>query len=142
MARTIAENFIGALADLESDSDIEKIVALFAENCQVGNVVAGENFHGTEGAHDFWTNYRDTFGEVTSVYKNKIFTDNRAALEWTTEGKNKDGQKIKYEGTSILEIEGEKITRFYAYFDPMKIGKQITKQEDGNDEEPEKRRKS
>jgi limonene-1,2-epoxide hydrolase len=26
---------------------------------------------------------------------------------------------------SILEIEGDKITRFHAYFDPNKLGKQI-----------------
>jgi len=114
-----------ALGELEGKSDSAKLVALFSDDCEVGNVVARENFQGTEGARRFWTNYRETFGRVQSTFLNQIITDNRAALEWRTEGTSGDGREIGYEGVSILEIEGQKVKRFYAYFDPAHLGEQI-----------------
>ena len=41
----------------------------------------------------------------------------------------KNGHEISYEGVSILEVEGDKISRFFAYFDPRKLGKQIEETE-------------
>lgn len=125
MSEKIAYKFIAALSELESARDVESMVALFADNCEVGNVVATENLRGTEGAREFWTNYRNTFGDVCSIFLNQIYSDDNIALEWTTEGKTKNGNKIKYEGVSILETEGEKITRFYAYFDPHKLALEL-----------------
>ncbi len=99
---------------------------MFADNCEVGNVAATENFRGIEGAREFLTNYRDTFGVVCSVFRNQIVSDGRIALEWMTEGKSKNGKKIRYDGVSTLETEGEKLTRFYAYFDLSNLRHQIT----------------
>jgi hypothetical protein len=42
-----------------------------------------------------------------------------------TKGSSKNGHAVEYEGVSVLEIEGDKIKRFYAYFDPRKLGRQI-----------------
>ena len=132
MAKHIAEKFIGALTELESDHNVELIVALFADDCEVGNVIVSEKFRGIEGARLFWTNYRATFKDVCSIFQKEIYSGNDAALEWTTEGKSKNGRKIKYEGVGILETKDEKITRFCAYFDPKTLGRQITKQNGGN----------
>ena len=80
-----------------------------------------------EGAREFRTKYRETFGEVRSTFRNRIVTPDRAALEWTTEGTTANGAPFSYEGVSILEIEGDLITRFRAYFDPEVLGRQIEK---------------
>ncbi len=125
MAQKTARNFVAALTELESARDVESIVALFADDCEIGNVAAAENFRGRDGARQFWTNYRDTFGDVCSIFHNEIVSDGSIALEWTTEGKSKNGKMVKYEGVSILETDGGKITRFHAYFDPNKLGQQI-----------------
>ena len=132
VARSIADKFIGALIDLESARDVEQIVMLFADDCQVGNVLAFEKYRGIEGARRFWTNYRANFGDVCSVFQNEIYSENNVVLEWTTEGKIKNGRKIKYAGVSILETEGEKITRFYAYFDSKHLEQQIIAPKNGN----------
>ncbi|MGI8786725.1 MAG: nuclear transport factor 2 family protein [Pyrinomonadaceae bacterium] len=126
MAEKTAEKFINALAELEANSDVEKIAALFADDCEIGNVVMAENSHAVKGAREFWTNYRGTFGKVKSEFRNKIYSDGKAALEWTTTGTNTDGQQIKYDGVSVLETDGEKITRFFAYFNPSDLGHQIS----------------
>ena len=122
---TLAQSFIEALNALESTRDAEKIAALFASNAEVGNVIAPEKFHGTEGARDFWTKYRDTFENVQSTFRNQIVQENRVALEWRTEGNSLGTSRFEYEGVSILEVEGDKIVRFRAYFDPSALAKQI-----------------
>lgn len=127
-----AEKFIDALGKLEAERELDAIVAMFADECEVGNIVASDNFNGTDGAREFWKNYRQTFGEVKSEFHNKIITDCTAALEWTTTGTNSEGAEINYDGVSILETDGDKITRFYAYFDPHHLGNQIKREERAN----------
>ena len=127
MTREISEKFIEALNDLEKNRNVEKITSLFSDEAEINNVVTIENSHDLT-ARDFWTKYRDNFGEVNSEFSSKIYGEKTAALEWTTTGTGADGGEINYEGVSILEIEGDKITRFFAYFDPGKIGKQMTEE--------------
>lgn len=126
MSEQLAKKFVDALGKLEAERDLETIVALFAETCEVGNVVSPEKFSGRDGAREFWgAKYRDTFGEVSSTFRNFFATADRVALEWTTAGTSQDGSPVKYEGISILEINGEEITRFCAYFDAGSLGRQI-----------------
>ncbi len=47
------------------------------------------------------------------------------AVSGATEGTSDDSREIAYEGVSILEIKGQIINRFYAYFDPAHLGEQI-----------------
>ena len=121
----LAEQFTDALSRLEQKRDVEPMTALFAENADVGNVIAPEKFHGPEGARDFWTKYRNTFDTLRSTFRNRILSDGRIALEWTTEGTSGDGNRVEYDGVSILETDGEKITRFRAYFDAGSLAKQM-----------------
>ena len=122
MAENTAKQFIDALHKLESDRDLETIVGLFSENCEIGNVVTEDKDIGVE---QFWSSYRESFGEVKSTFRNEIITGDVTALEWTTSGTSGEGHEFKYDGVSILETEDDKITRFHAYFDSNKLGKQI-----------------
>lgn len=125
MSERTAARFIDALGKLEASRDLEAIVAVFADNCEVGNLIAPEKFSGRDGARQFWTKYRDTFGEVRSTFRNRIVADNHVALEWTTEGTSAGGAQVKYDGVSILEIEGDHVTRFRAYFNAEDLGRQV-----------------
>ena len=125
MAQQQAEKFIEALGKLEKEEDFETIVSLYADDCEVGNVTMSKNLSGADGAREFWTNYRKTFGEIDSEFRNKIHADNISALEWTTTGTSAEGKEIKYDGVSVLEFDGDKIKRFFAYFNPAKLGHQI-----------------
>lgn len=125
MAHEIAKKFIEALNELEKSESTEKIVGLFDDSCEVGNVTLTNTLQGKDGAEEFWTNYRKTFSEINSTFKNNISSENTVALEWTSAGKSSDGSEINYDGVSILETDGEKITRFFAYFNPAALGHQI-----------------
>jgi len=122
----VVQRFIEALKRLEHDRDVETIIALYAVDSEIGNVVAPDKFHGPDGAREFWTKYRETFGEVSSTFRNQIATGQNAALEWTTTGTTAGGgASFAYDGVSILEFDSDHITRFQAYFNAEDLSRQI-----------------
>jgi ketosteroid isomerase-like protein len=125
VSEQIAKQFVAALGKLEAERDLEMIASLFAEDAEIDNVTSSNEKHGKQGAKEFWRVYRETFEEMRSSFRNQIVMDGRAALEWQTKGSGKNGHEVEYEGVSILEIEGDKIVRFFAYFDPRKLGRQL-----------------
>ena len=127
MADGMAGRFIAALGQLEAERDVDALVALYADDAETGNVNAPEGFSGPDGARTFWTEYRGTFGEMRSEFRNTIEADGRVALEWTTTGTSVDGEPVEYSGVSIIEVQGDKIARFRAYFDPRALGRQIAR---------------
>jgi hypothetical protein len=125
MGQQISQQFIDALGRLEKDRKLGPLVGLFAEDARVGNVLVTEDETGPEGARRFWSQYRDSFGDVSSEFLSVIETDGRAALEWTTTGTSPTGDPIHYDGVSIIEHRDGRITRFGAYFDPAALGRQM-----------------
>jgi ketosteroid isomerase-like protein len=124
MSKEVADNFVEALRKLEEDRDVEALVKIHTEDCEVGNVSVPGSFKGQDGLREFWTEYRKTFGEIKSTFRNVFATEEGAALEWTTEGTS-DGDSVSYAGVSILEIEGDKVRRFMAYFDTRDFTPQV-----------------
>jgi ketosteroid isomerase-like protein len=124
MSKEVADNFVEALRKLEEDRDVEALVKIHTEDCEVGNVSVPGSFKGQDGLREFWTEYRKKFGEIKSTFRNVFATDEGAALEWTTEGTS-DGDSVSYAGVSILEIEGDKVRRFMAYFDTRDFTPQV-----------------
>ncbi len=124
MSREVADNFVAALWELEENENVEPLVEIHTEDCEVGNVSVPETFRGHEGLREFWTSYRSTFGEMKSEFRNVIATEEGAALEWTTTGTS-NGDSVSYDGVSVLEIEGDKVRRFMAYFDTRHLTRQV-----------------
>ena len=137
MSKELTENFVSALKELERDGNVEVMVPLFAVECEIGNAALKDTLKGTDGMREFWTNYRGTFAELESTFRNRIVSNGTSALEWETTGRSADGEEIRYKGVSVFEHDGEKITRFFAYFDPAHLGKQITGDKDGKGSEEE-----
>lgn len=77
MTKNIAEKFIGALTELESARDVEQMVELFADDCEVGNVETPKLFRGIEEARQFWIDYRDAFKDVCSIFQKELYTGNK-----------------------------------------------------------------
>ena len=124
MSKEVADGFVEALRKLEEDRDVEALVEIHTEDCEVGNVSVPQTFRGHDGLREFWTNYRKTFGEMKSTFRNVFATEEGAALEWTTQGTS-NGEDVSYDGVSILEIEDGKVRRFMAYFDTRSLTPQV-----------------
>lgn len=127
----LVERFIAALETLEQQGDAGPIADLYAADAEVGNVVSAHHFEGPDGAREFWTRYREAFGEVRSAFRNVIVADARASLEWTTSGTLADGSPFEYDGVSVLEMapDGAAITRFRAYFNSNDLGRPLVASE-------------
>ena len=124
MSKEVADRFVEALWKLEEDRDVEALVGVHTEDCDVGNVAVPKTFSGHDGLREFWTSYRDTFGSMKSEFRNVFADAGHAALEWTTSG-DANGKDVSYDGVSLLEIEGGKVSRFRAYFDPRTVTEQV-----------------
>ena len=124
MSKEVAEGFVEALRKLEEEENIEPLIEIHTEDCEVGNVSVPGTFRGHEGLREFWRSYRSTFGEMRSEFRNVFATKDGAALEWTTTGTS-NGDSVSYDGVSILEIEGDKVRRFMAYFDTRDLAPQV-----------------
>ena len=113
MSEQVANAFIQALWTLEETKDAEPLAALYTEDALVGNLIAPDQFQGSDGARTFWTEYRGSFETAHSKFRNVIAGDGSAALEWS------------YSGVTILETEDGKVTRSSAYFNPADLGRQM-----------------
>jgi steroid delta-isomerase-like uncharacterized protein len=125
MSKEVADKFVEALWKLEEERDVEALVEIHTDDCDVGNVAVSRTFSGHDGLREFWTSYRNTFGDMKSEFRN-VFADDagHAALEWNTTGKA-NGNEVSYEGVSLLETENGKVNRFRAYFDPRTVNEQV-----------------
>ena len=125
MSKEVADKFVEALWKLELDRDVETLVEIHTDNCDVGNVAVPRTFSGHDGLREFWTSYRNTFGDMKSEFRN-VFADEagHAALEWNTTAQA-NGNDISYDGVSLLEIQNGKVTRFRAYFDPRTVNDKV-----------------
>lgn len=121
MATDIAQRFIDALHELESDRSATALAELYADGAVSGNTATTRTFDGPDGAREFWTGYRDAFGDIRSEFRNVVSGDASAALEWTSTGTLPGGEEVSYEGVTVLEFEQDHLTRSTAYFDPRAI---------------------
>jgi hypothetical protein len=114
--RTV-QSFIDALNRLEEKGDHTEIAALFGEACRLSNVQLEQPMEGPQGAQRYWRQYRNTFKAVKSQFTRITEGHDRAVLEWITQGTLETGRSIQYAGVTILQIDGDKVTDFMAYFD-------------------------
>jgi hypothetical protein len=69
----VADGFVEALC--KPEEDVEALVAIHTDDCEVSNVSLPGAFRGHEGLREFWTSYRSTFGEMRSEFRNVFATE-------------------------------------------------------------------
>ena len=116
----LTARFIDALRRLEEDGDVEALVGLYASDAVAGNVLRVDGYRGPDGAREFWTAYRHQFRTVTSTFDNVVQGDGVAALEWSSTG-TVNGRSVAYRGVTVLEADGDAVSRTCAYFDPTAL---------------------
>jgi hypothetical protein len=76
----VADGVVEALRKLEENRNVEGLVAIHTEDCEVGNVPVSETFRGHEGLREYLTEYRKTFDAVKSTFRNIFATEEGTAL--------------------------------------------------------------
>jgi ketosteroid isomerase-like protein len=109
-----AREFVAALRQLEQDSDPSVLTPLFAEGATLSRFDGrGER----TGVEDFWREYREQFDEVRTTFVNTVESEDQVALEWTSAATLPDGRPLRYEGVTVLDLDGEAIRRLRTYYD-------------------------
>ena len=130
-ARTLAQQFIDALHKLEqgNEQDVGDIVSLYSDDARLVNSalkLAGQERTGQQGAREFWTEYRRTFGDAYSDFFQVTTNAESAGLFWTTKGTGNDGQPLEYDGVSLLVFNQDgKIALFRGYYDTREISRAV-----------------
>jgi len=121
MADDTVQRFIDGLRKLEADGDVDELAGLYGPESLCGNTATTTTHQGPEGAREFWSGYRKAFDEIRSEFREAIQDGDAAALEWVTEARLRGGEAVRYEGVTVLEIEGGAVRRSTAYFDPRAL---------------------
>ncbi|MDN5759315.1 MAG: nuclear transport factor 2 family protein [Tomitella sp.] len=110
-----ARSFAAGLRRFEQDSDPAPFVALFAPDAVTERLDARGERQGE--VERFWREYRDQFGEIRTTFFNVVEGEDQFALEWTSTGTLHDGRPIDYRGVTVIDLEGDLITRLRTYYD-------------------------
>jgi ketosteroid isomerase-like protein len=127
----LAQQFIDALHSLEEGNaqDADQLVGLFSDDARITNAalkLAGQERTGQDGARQFWSEYRRTFGEAYSEFYQVTVNDEAAGLFWTTKGTGNDGQPMEYDGVSLLVFDDNgKIKLFRGYYDTRELSREV-----------------
>ncbi len=125
--KTQAQTFIDALHKLEQGTtdDVAQLVALYADDATLNNSALDSKGAAMEGAEQitkFWTEYKETLGDIFSKFHHITCDENAAGLFWTTKGTNPAGDKVDYHGSTLLQFNDEgKIEFFRGYYDTREL---------------------
>jgi ketosteroid isomerase-like protein len=111
------QQFIDALQQLEQTRDAQPLLGLFSKDAQLKSIAHHDHIGDASGLTKFWGDYVENFEEVKSHFIHIHSSGDLAVLEWTSEGTLAGGSPISYQGVSILEFIGDKISRFRTYYD-------------------------
>ena len=128
MAKPTADEFIAALRQCEDAGNVDALAALYADDARTSNPTDKNPHEGVEGARRFWDAYRKSFAAIHSRFHSILEGEDKAMLEWTSDCETAAGVKTSYDGVSVFETRGGKITRFTAYFDPTELNASRTAQ--------------
>lgn len=127
----LAQQFIDALHTLEQGNveHVDQLADMYSDDARVVNAalkLAGQERTGQDGARQFWTEYRRTFGEAYSEFYQVTANEQAAGLFWTTKGTGNDGQPMEYDGVSLLVFDDQgKIKLFRGYYDTRELSREV-----------------
>jgi ketosteroid isomerase-like protein len=124
MAEERAERFVEALHALERDGEIGPLAQLFDDDCTL--VTPETSREGASDARRFWLGYRGLFDEVLSEFHRVAEAGDLVTLEWTTRCRLDGGGDFSYDGVTLLDFDGERISRFRTFFDPAPVRRALS----------------
>jgi ketosteroid isomerase-like protein len=110
-----ARTFASGLQTFEKDGDAAAFAALFADDAVTQRFDARGERSGEVEA--FWQEYRAQFQSISTTFYDVVEGGDRFALEWISEATLVDGRPLQYRGVTVIDLDGEKITKLSTYYD-------------------------
>ena len=109
--------FVDALHELERSGDTGPMASLFTDDAAVQSIDGHDERTGPEGISELFTTYRKQFDQLATTFTAVTEDDGGAALEWSTDATGVDGRDISYRGVTVIDLDGDTITRFSTIYD-------------------------
>jgi hypothetical protein len=128
----LGQQFAEALhaVDRHEDGAVERMAALFSPEARLLNAalkLAGEEYHGQDGARTFWTNYQQNFREAATEFFQITSNAESAGLFWTTRGLDATGERFEYDGVTLVVFGDDGlVTLFRGYYDTRELSKKVS----------------
>ncbi|HJL16235.1 MAG TPA: nuclear transport factor 2 family protein [Sandaracinaceae bacterium LLY-WYZ-13_1] len=111
---SLTDRFMDALHHLDRTGETGPMAQLFHADATLRRMAQR---HVYDRVHAFWRDYLSAFDEVRTEFHDAHAADGRVVLEWTSRGTLSNGHPFDYDGVSVLEVEGERVAAFRAYYD-------------------------
>jgi ketosteroid isomerase-like protein len=118
---TLSTRFVRAFRGLENELDLQPMIQLYAEDCELRSPIVEEPLIGLEAARRYWRQYLDRFQAIRTEFVSLHDGRNGSALEWISSAVAWDGHPLEFGGATVLQSKDERITSMHVYFDPRKV---------------------
>lgn len=116
-----------------SSHDMDRVTALFTDDCTYEDVTLGVVNRGKEELRQFGNGFLAAMPDVKFPLHSKVVGQDRAALEWTMTGTQTGalgdlpatGKSCTVRGSSVLEVRDGRFSRCSDYWDMMTLLKQL-----------------
>ena len=109
--------FVEALHTLEREGDTDPLAGLTAADAEVVSIDGHGVRRGPEGTTELFRQYRAQFDRLETEFTHLTGTDERAALEWRTEGTLVDGRAVTYTGVTVIDLAGDEVSGIRICYD-------------------------
>ena len=110
-----ARKFAAGLHELDKNGDAAAFAAQFTDDAITQRFDARGERRGE--VEQFWQEYRAQFQSITTTFYDVVEGGDRFALEWTSDATLSDGRPIQYRGVTVIDLDGDKVTRLRTYYD-------------------------
>jgi ketosteroid isomerase-like protein len=110
-----ARTFADALQTFEKDGDAAAFAALFTDDAVTRRFDARGERRGE--VEQFWQEYRSQFDSISTTFSDAVEGGDRVALEWTSDATLADGRPLQYRGVTVIDLDGDKISKLSTYYD-------------------------
>jgi ketosteroid isomerase-like protein len=117
----LGEQFAAKLQELERTRDPQPLMALFSEDVELKRSPQSREYHGLEGARDFWDEYLRMFSDVATTFDVVTEAGDRAALEWHSVCRLENGAEVTYQGCTVIQSDGEHVNSLRTYYDSASV---------------------
>jgi len=116
---------IGSFQEAVSNSDVEKIISLFADDATF--VRPEGTFKGKEEIKRSFTWLLQNYSKFALRETDLIVTGNKAALEFAAEGTTTEGVAHRLPGVLAFQFTNGKIWQVHDYYDRLLLAQQLAK---------------
>jgi ketosteroid isomerase-like protein len=110
-----ARKFAAGLHELDKNGDAAAFAAQFTDDAITQRFDARGERRGE--VEQFWQEYRAQFQSISTTFYDVVEGGDRFALEWTSDATLSDGRPIQYRGVTVIDLDGDKVTRLRTYYD-------------------------